>query len=325
MKLNIKSILSLALLLATLFVAGCTDVERIVIQSTEESNYERTPEYYGNLRAYKESDHKIAFGWFGGWTATGLSHRSCLTSAPDSMDIISIWGANKFNLSSEQMVDMEYVQRVKSTKITYTIFGDDVPEVFLVNGEITDASLDAYAKAYASDTINKYSYDGLDIDYEPGYGHYGPLVSYNNELFKKLIIAMSKYLGPKSGTGRLLIIDGVPQAVHTELAEYFDYGIVQAYSSDGNTDLQDRFDLAYAKGWKPGQYIFTEDFEKHWSTGGTLFDEVMQSLSGMALFNPTQGASAGFGTYHMEYDYGNVPDYKYMREATQLVNPAVQP
>jgi len=93
-------------------------------------------------------------------------------------------------------------------------------------------------------------------------------VGHDNELFRKLILAMSKYVGPKSGTGRLLMIDGVPYAVHADVADCFDYGIVQAYNSYGYTDLQDRFDDAYKKGWKPEQYIFAENFESLWKTGG---------------------------------------------------------
>ena len=44
--------------------------------------------------------------------------------------------------------------------------------------------------------MDKYSYDGIDVDYEPGYGASGPFVGHDNELFRKLILAMSKYVGP---------------------------------------------------------------------------------------------------------------------------------
>ncbi|MFQ7503133.1 MAG: glycoside hydrolase family 18 [Alistipes finegoldii] len=95
--------------------------------------------------------------------------------------------------------------------------------------------------------MDKYQYDGIDIDYEPGYGASGPFVGHDNALFTKLINAMSKYVGPKSGTGRLLIIDGVPYAVDRSVVDCFDYGIVQAYASSGYTDLQNRFNNADAK------------------------------------------------------------------------------
>lgn len=48
--------------------------------------------YYENLREYKKSDHQVAFGWFGGWSADSPSMGPRLSSIPDSVDIISIWG-----------------------------------------------------------------------------------------------------------------------------------------------------------------------------------------------------------------------------------------
>ena len=146
------------------------------------------------------------------------------------MDIISIW-SQWHTLTPQQKADKEFVQKTLGTKVTYTIFSDKLPEPFLEigNGEYTDEAIEAYAKAYCKDSMDKYQYDGIDIDYEPGYGASGPFVGHDNALFTKLINAMSKYVGPKSGTGRLLIIDGVPYAVDRSVVDCFDYGIVQAH------------------------------------------------------------------------------------------------
>ena len=321
---------SVAGLMAAFCIAGCSDwvtPERVITQTPEkQSPILRDNAYYEALRAYKQTKHKLAFGWYGSWTATGASYQTRLQSAPDSMDIISIW-SQWHSLTKEQQEDMKAVQEIKGTKVTYTIFLNNLPDEFKVNGETTDEGIETWAAAYCRDSIAKYGYDGIDIDYEPGYGAVGEFVGHDNEQFKKVILAMSKYVGPKSGTGKLLIIDGVPYAVHAELAEYFDYGIVQAYQSGGYTDLQSRFNQAYAKGWKPEQYIFAENFESYWKNGGvnhrTREGEIVNSLLGMARFNPTQGFAGGFGAYHMEYEYGrsDMP-YMYMRKAIQDVNPA---
>ncbi len=321
---------SVAGLLAAFCIAGCSDwasPERVVIQTPEkQSPILRDNAYYASLRAYKQTKHKLAFGWYGSWTANGASYQTRLQSAPDSMDIISIW-SQWHSLTQEQQEDMRTVQQLKGTKVTFTIFLNNLPDEFKVDGETTDEGIETWAAAYCRDSIAKYGYDGIDIDYEPGYGAVGEFVGHDNEQFKKVILAMSKYVGPKSGTGKLLIIDGVPYAVHTELAEYFDYGIVQAYNSSGYTDLQSRFDNAYNKGWKPEQYIFAENFESYWKAGGvnhrTKEGETVNSLLGMARFNPVQGFAGGFGAYHMEYEYGrsDMP-YMYMRRAIQDVNPA---
>lgn len=279
--------------------------------------------YYENLRAYRNTEHYIAFGWFGNWSAAGSSMVTRLANVPDSMDIISIWG--DYRCTPEMMADMEYVRRVKGMKVIFTIFAHEIPAEY----EVTKEGIEQYASDLC-DTVAKYNYDGLDLDYEPGFGGQGPLVSGpghkdNMEIFVR---KLAEQLGPKSGTGKLLTIDGVPFHLNEGLSELFDYGIVQAYSSSGDNDLQNRFDNAWDNGWKPEQYIFTENFESHWSTGGTHYRDkygnTMPSLLGMARFNPTQGRKAGVGTYHMEYEYLALPNYKYLRQAIQIMNPAVR-
>ena len=246
------------LLLGSLF-AGCekeTTPERVNVQHPEEQEQiHRDNAYYQRLREYKKSKHKLAFGWYGTWTAMGPSYQTRISNCPDSMDIISIW-SQWHTLTPAQVADKEFVQKVKGTKVTYTIFSNVMPEPFasMYDDPYCDEAIEAYAKAYCKDSMDKWNYDGIDIDYEPGFGAVGPFVGNPApELFKKLIVAMGKYVGPKSGTGRLFIIDGVPFAVRDEYVEYFDYGIVQAYSSYGYTDLQNRFNNAANAGWKPEQ------------------------------------------------------------------------
>lgn len=303
----------------------------------------KTEEYLANLRAYKKTDHQVAFGWFGLWTAEGSAMSTRLNNVPDSMDIISIWG-DWHNLSPAQIADKEYVQQVKGTKVIFTTFAHELPKEFLVEDEdgdlvATDEGILVYAKALV-DSVNKYNYDGLDFDYEPGWGGKGHFIDPDNlestslstagrHNMEVLVREISKYLGPKSGTGKLFVIDGVPGALNMGLAELFDYGIVQSYNSSGDGDLQGRFNDAYAVGWKPEQYIFTENFESYASTGGNPdyrdnYGNTWPSLIGMARFHPTQGKKGGAGTYHMENEYVLSPDYKYMRQAIQIMNPANQ-
>lgn len=328
-------------------VASCTKEttpERINIQHPDkQSPILRDNVYYQNLRAYKQTKHKLAFGWYGSWTAVGASYQTRLESAPDSMDIISIW-SQWHSLTPQQSADKEFVQKILGTKVIFTIFAHEVPKQFLVDGEVTPEGLATYAKAYAKDSMDKYQYDGIDLDYEPNWGGTGSLVdgcdvywednpakrTYNDNM-TIFVQELSKWVGPASGSGRLLVIDGVPFGVHPSVAQCFDYGIVQAYNctsaANGSESLQGRFTKAYNGGWRPEQYIFTENFEDHWKTGGVTFTDRegnrMPSLIGMAMFNPTQGACAGFGAYHMEYEYGtsSMP-YKYMRTAIQAANPA---
>lgn len=111
-------------------VASCTKEttpERINIQHPDQqSPILRDNAYYQNLRAYKQTKHKLAFGWYGSWTAVGASYQSRLISAPDSMDIISIW-SQWHTLTPQQKADKEFVQKTLGTKVTYTIFRINCP------------------------------------------------------------------------------------------------------------------------------------------------------------------------------------------------------
>lgn len=287
----------------------------------------RDDAYYARLRAYKQTDHKLAFGWYGSWTGIGASEQSRLRSAPDSMDIISIW-SQWHSLSPEQLEDKAYVQQIKGTRVVFCISAKDMPEEFKVNGQITEEGIVAYAKAWGKDSMDKYQYDGMDIDFETAVDHQGPM-NKNPENFKRFAEELSKYIGPKSGTGRLFLIDGNIDSdwLPANIGELCDYAVSQAYNCSGAGNLRSRTQSAAGRGWRPEQIIFTENFESLWQTGGASYGyngTSIPSLLGMAYF-ALEETSAGFGSYHMEYEYGNASmPYKYIREAIQIANPAPQ-
>ena len=140
-------------------------------------------EYYAQLRAYKKTDHPVAFGWFGNWTGNGATLEKCLAGLPDSVDFVSIWG-NWRHLTEAQTKDLRYVQNVKGTKalmcfIVQNIGDQLTPEEYKDNyldfwgwNENKEEAIKKYAHAIC-DSIDKYGYDGFDIDYEPNFGHRG--------------------------------------------------------------------------------------------------------------------------------------------------------
>ena len=179
--------------LATTSLIGCSDWTESETKTFPESIV--SDEYYAALRAYKQTDHQVAFGWFGGWSGEGAFMKSSLAGIPDSVDIVSIWD-NGTNLSEAQRKDMAFCQNMKGTKIVYCSIigsvGDKLtPQNILDNWEemgynseqeainafweypsdesniqAVEVSIRKYAKAII-DTLNLYGYDGFDIDYEP--------------------------------------------------------------------------------------------------------------------------------------------------------------
>lgn len=314
MKHIIKKLVSATIVGTAVFSIACSDwtePEIKVIQDLTKPNIEKDETYWENLRAYKKSDHAIAFGWFGFWNGGTTKTSGALRNCPDSMDIIAIWGneRTKFNLTQAQIEDMRYVQQVKGTKVVFTIFSHFVEFGF----PETDQGIEDYANALC-DSVYKYGYDGLDLDHEPYVG--GENAYFRDRVqMTKFVKALGKRLGPKSGSGKLLLVDGELWEITAEAAPYFDYAVAQAYGS-GASSLQSRYDRI-ENNWEPEQFVVTENFEAYWKTGGRLLEQ--------AVWNPRQGRKGGVGTYHMEYECAHDPDYKFLRQAIQIQNPAVLP
>ena len=182
---------------AILSMVSCTDWETAEAEIFDKSMTEvvKSEEYYENLRAYKKSDHSIAFGWYSEWEEGSADTGNTLSAVPDSMDMISLWN-NSRNLSPKKKADLEFVQKVKGTKVLQCTFvqyiGKGVTPAEYDTDEATRnaywgwnpnpadkkenlPAIEKYAKAFA-DTIKAYGYDGLDIDFEPNVdGVSGPL------------------------------------------------------------------------------------------------------------------------------------------------------
>ncbi len=286
-----------------------------------------TEEYLANLRAYKKSKHQIAFGWLGGSGGEGKFPSLGLRweGVPDSMDIVSLWGGIPVE-GSPQMKAMRFVQEQKGTRITqvyFISFFDNLIKKDFSNLPEQEA-VDAMAKAIA-DTNSRYQLNGLDIDYEPGEASERNSIFAREGGLERLVKAFSPYFGPKSNTGHLLIVDGY---MRNGVEPYIDYYVSQAYSTSSPQSLQSRYNTAEAYGIPPEKFVITENFESYWSTGGVNYRDPVRgtipSLLGMAYWNPRQGQKGGAGTYHMEYEYALKPDYRYIRQAIQIMNPAVQ-
>lgn len=329
-----KKYISIILLPAlALLYASCSDWNDIEPQNIQKP-IENIDEYYQNLRTYKKSDHQICFGWYGGWTGIGASRASRLSSVPDSVDFIGLWGNmwHREKMTPEKAEDLKFVREVKGTQILVTTLlgwtGKELPDIPEENWAKGQEGLIAYAKALAEEIIDL-GFDGLDIDYEPTIG--GPADVRDcprGEDMVAFVKELGKYFGPQSGTDRILVIDGQNDLLPAEVGHYFNYAIAQAYGRSSFDRLQSDYSKIKTI-FKPEQFIVTENFESYWSTGGVPFSHPklgsIPSLLGMAYWQPKEGRKGGVGSYHMEYEYSNPEtDYKYLRQAIQIMNPAAR-
>lgn len=290
---------TLGCMAAGLLLASCVkeiDPDPITIQKPIDLG----DAYYARLREYKKSKHQIAFGWMGRWTAVGPSGQKFLSSAPDSMDIISIWGAYS-NLTPGQIADLRHVQQVKGTRVTFTVFSHNMTNLVGDALENTAENIPAAARMLA-DTVLKYGYDGIDFDHECS----GSDLFYNKDNMTTLLREMRQCLGPD----KLILVDGHLDYITEEGWQYANYGVQQAYGKSSGSLWS-----SVSKYITPDRFILTENFEDYWSGGGQLLKQ--------AAWNPAEGVKGGCGSYHMEYEYAHtdVP-YKWIRQAIQIMNPA---
>lgn len=320
-------ILPLTYCLSALAVlTGCakqTTPEPVKLIDTEIKN----EEYYAALRAYKKSDHAIVFGWHGSsGSPSGSNMENRYGGIPDSMDIVGLWSG--YPADDLQWKELRYAQKVKGTRFVITMFGSGVDNLRKKNFPDRPVleSIDSVAKSIA-DTVKKYGMDGFDLDYEPNFGDrsifgYGPKDAGGDVYTQRLFKALSKYMGPASGSGQLLIIDGENEP---GIEPYIDFLIQQAYGSGTFAALQNRYRQYGFNGVLPTKkFVVAENFEQYGGFGASfMYNGVnVGSTTGMALWNPTQGRKGGIGAYQMQKDYASSPPYKYLREAIQIMNPA---
>lgn len=77
--------------------------------------FQYTDDYYAALRAYKESDHAIAYIFFGDY-GTPYSPAFRFMGIPDSVDVVNLWGGVPKD-GSLDLEEMHQMQRLKGTKV----------------------------------------------------------------------------------------------------------------------------------------------------------------------------------------------------------------
>lgn len=200
----------------------------------------------------------------------------------------------------------------------------------LSDEEAMDKAIRKYAQSLL-DTINKYNWDGFDLDLEPHYGHGGNLASYPDRL-SILLNELSKELGPQSGTSKMLCVDGEPEWLNGEDGKLLDYFILQAYNDSSVSLIDSRINrllATYQEHMTPeqivGMTILTSNFESYGSTGGPTFRQrdgsTTNQLSGYAAYSypGVDARIGGIGAFRIVFD----TNYQYLRKAIGIMNPAI--
>ncbi|MDR2816076.1 MAG: glycoside hydrolase family 18 [Proteiniphilum sp.] len=324
---------------ASVLLIGCSDWTEIEsVDNTDLNVTTKTDEYYAALREWKNTPGlPQVFVWFDNWSGVSPTGENSLRGLPDSVTIASNWGGHpKFDLSPERKADMEYVQKVKGTKVVVTLFsakvGDDMPadSVYNIGSSSDEAVVRPAIRKYAEaiyDAVVESGYDGFDWDYEPAGGGGSGNYLWTNRVQRRIFVEELGYWfgsgsqrtdrdGRKPAKpGLLFVIDGeigIGGRMDKDWeSQYVDYYILQAYGSTTDYSLTSRVrgvinDMVDHIG--AGRItaeevvrrtILTENFESYANTGGGFL--------GMSRFiyepNGLNQQIGGCGLYRSGFDY----------------------
>jgi hypothetical protein len=352
--MKIKSIALLILIITLPLVVGCTKEKALEIQKP----FTYDEQYYENLRAYKNTNHTICFGWYAAYApiAGSIGYKNPaswgerIMGLPDSIDLVSLWmGVPSNNPKSKSYApiaysDWKYVSKTKGTRFLAPVIVSFKGQITLKDSTIfdctlasnrTDSGIMVYGK-WLVDMVLDNDLDGLDIDWEPSGAEW---LNTPNTNFTKLVQYVGQFLGPLGSENKLLTLDFFSTAPPAETGPYANYFIRQAYSQgtggvQNATNMQSYYNTVRTA-VPPGKFIVTENFGDFSENGGTPFTEangntlttngsIMYSLEGMARWNPTQGKKGGFGAFYFDRDYYSktgIPYYN-VRRAIQIANPS---
>ncbi|NDV77965.1 glycoside hydrolase family 18 [Dysgonomonas sp. 511] len=342
---------------AGIFFIGCDDWKEVEsLNNTDLNNTIKTDEYYAALREWKNTPNlPQIFVWFDNWTGTSPTGENSLRGLPDSVTIASNWGGHpKFALSPDRKADMEYVQRVKGTKVVVTLFctkiGEDVPDDPIYEGignSSDEAVLRPAIRKYAEaiyDQVVESGYDGFDWDYEPNGGGGTGNYLWKNKVQRTMFVEELSYWFGAGATeegrdrdgrkpakpGLLYIVDGEigvgGRMDKNWVSYYIDYFVLQAYGGMSDyrmtgvlTDMSEHIAAGRITGEEViRRTIATENFESYANTGGRFLDmsKYVYTLNG---YNQQIG---GCGLYRSGFDYmpkgkgdyDGSPEYYFLRQ-----------
>ncbi|CEJ82110.1 hypothetical protein VHEMI02197 [[Torrubiella] hemipterigena] len=163
--------------------------------------------------------------------ASNPANKASMTDIPDCVDIAFVFPGGYETDNFWKVLNETYVPmlQARGTRVVKTIGINTLLNPAYPN---TAQGHEDLAESIVDSQVDEYDLDGLDIDVEQD------LSSAQVQKAAGVFAALSKRLGPKSGSGKLLIYD-TKQAGNTALFRsvypYVDYVLVQSYGRSVNS------------------------------------------------------------------------------------------
>jgi hypothetical protein len=339
-----------------LLSAACSDwteqeslpIETPNIESENDALYQQ---YLENLRNYKKSYHQILIGWFDNSNKASGSRAAHLEAVPDKVDIVALMYGD--SLSDMERTEMQSIRVNKGTKVIYTIDYESFrQEIENRNNEISAQNaakadepeyvpiplialideLPGFLDAQLA-LLDSYEYDGFSIYYN-GKSSAGfisdadkaELQAIQNVLTAKINAAIDAH------QNKVFLFEGVPaNIIDKDFLQAFDYIVLRTFSLQSILELTSIVKSSLVTGVPADRIIvcaapsFTDEFDVSYGSIKTVDNTVQPAITEMAHWTQTPDSftKSGLGVYWINYDYYNPDtDYKYTREAIEIMNPS---
>ncbi len=315
-----------------LFGASCTKEQRPADATANSESAKASgavTETLDSLLAYKSRPHEIYAGFYRleGPCYGPAPFGTNFSQVPDSLDILILFCFSPTSPVASQVPGWINTLHTKGTKVILTGGLD------LVAGATHDSVGYAMTAKHIMDSVvNKYGFDGYDIDIESEPS--GQDLTDKAGVYK----ALSKYLGPKSGTGKLLTFDtnrSGSNSLFQKVYTMVDYVWLQAYGRGAST-LQSTW-ATFAPYIQSSQFVPGFSFYEERGYPSNVWYDVTYPVNGTgraydyARWEPTSGKKGGVFSYAIDRDAPltsstdntlYAPTYIVSKQLIQIMNPA---
>ncbi|HFK5570661.1 TPA: endo-beta-N-acetylglucosaminidase family protein [Elizabethkingia meningoseptica] len=287
---------------------------------------------FSALIAYKNSDHQISAGYYRTWrdSATTSGNIPSMRWLPDSLDMVMVfpnytpadnpyWNTLKTNY-------VPYLHK-RGTKVIITL--GDLSSATTTGGQ-DSIGYSSWAQGIYNKWVGEHNLDGIDIDVESNPS--GATLT----KFVAATKALSKYFGPKSGTGKTFVYDTNqnPTNFFTQTASRYNYVFLQAYGrSTSNLTTVSGLYAPYInmKQFLPGFSFYEEN-----GYPGNYWNDVRYPQNGTgraydyARWQPKTGKKGGVFSYAIDRDAPltsstdntlRSPNFRVTKDLIKIMNP----
>lgn len=334
MKLYKKSFKGLVLAaFSVLALSACSDwTDTESINLVEPGIADQAPEQYAkylkNLQAYKNSEHKIVYGWFDNSEKVPFSRGQHIADAPDSLDVIVVTTPD---LAEFELEDIATVH-AKGTKVYYCISYDNILKEH--TDKVKEGTETTAFSAYLSAELNRLialeaNFDGIVAEYRGSNPIYmsdadRTAAKANQDTFFGVISNWKN-----ANSGKKLVFYGYPANLigQSMLSSCEHIMLVTDDVSDAAQLGIEALQALMAEGVPADRFIVSASTTSLDATDKTTgFYGTARALAEAAYWVTESSANftrTGLAILNMQNDYYNATNnYQYVREAINIMNPA---